>query len=149
MARDRVYSFYSAARKMYKWHLKPIAVLIRATMRIVFACDIPYKAQIGKGTQFPHDALGVVIHPYAIIGENCHINQNVTVGGRSGRSRLPHIGNNVLLGANSVILGDIDIGDNAIVGAGAVVLHDVPANAVVAGVPAKIIRISGDKDEVQ
>lgn len=138
MARDRVYSFYSAARKMYKWHLTPLAVLIRATMRIVFACDIPYKAQIGKGTQFPHDALGVVIYPYAVIGDNCHINQNVTVGGRAGRGRLPHIGNNVLLGANSVVLGDI--GDNAIVGAGAVVLHDVPA---------KIIHISGDKDEVQ
>ena len=34
-----------------------------------FACDIPYKTQIGKGTLFPHHALGVVIHPHAVIGK--------------------------------------------------------------------------------
>ena len=39
------------------------------------------------------------------------------------------------------MLGPITVGDNAIIGANAVVIHDVPANAVVAGVPAKIIKM--------
>jgi len=149
MAKDRVYSCYRAAHKLYKWHLTPLSFLIRAFMRFVFACDVPYKATIGKGALFPHDALGVVIHPDVVIGENCHINQNVTIGGRQRQDVdievLPKIGNNVTIGVSAVVLGDITVGDNAVIGAGSVVLHDVPANAIVAGVPAKVIRIREDK----
>lgn len=149
MAKDRVYSCYSVARKLYKWHLTPFAFLVRAFMRFVFACDVPYKAVIGKGTLFPHDALGVVIHPDAVIGENCRISQNVTIGGRQRQDVdlmvLPKIGNNVTVGVSSLVLGDITVGDNAVIGAGSVVLHDVPANAVVAGVPAKVLRIREEK----
>jgi acetyltransferase-like isoleucine patch superfamily enzyme len=43
------------------------------------------------------------------------------------------------VGANAVILGAITIGDGAVIGAGAVVLKDVPARAVVAGNPARVI----------
>jgi maltose O-acetyltransferase len=50
------------------------------------------------------------------------------------------IGNNVWIGSHAVILPGISIGDNSIVGAGAVVTKDVPANTIVAGVPATIIR---------
>ena len=131
---------------MFKAHLLRFAVMIRAFMRVVFACDIPYKAVIGENTVFPHDALGVVIHPDAKIGANCHINQNVTIGGKSDLERLPVIGDNVILGAGSIILGDISIGNNAIVGAGAVVVKDVPDNAIVAGVPAVEIKSGGKKN---
>ena len=51
------------------------------------------------------------------------------------------IGNNVWIGAHAVILPGITIGNNAVVGAGAVVTKDVPDNAVVAGVPAKVIKL--------
>lgn len=50
------------------------------------------------------------------------------------------IGKNVWLGGACVILPGIRVGDNAVVGAGAVVTHDVPANTVVGGNPAQIIR---------
>jgi maltose O-acetyltransferase len=50
------------------------------------------------------------------------------------------IGNNVWIGSHAVILPGVTIGDNAIIGAGSVITKDVPANVVVAGVPAKIIR---------
>ena len=50
------------------------------------------------------------------------------------------IGNNVWIGAHSIILGDISIGDNSVIGAGSVVVKDVPANAIVAGNPAKVIK---------
>src|SRR5436853_7759029 len=51
------------------------------------------------------------------------------------------VGNNVWIGYGACILRGVTIGDNAIVGTSAVVTRDVPANAVVAGVPARVIRM--------
>jgi acetyltransferase-like isoleucine patch superfamily enzyme len=51
------------------------------------------------------------------------------------------VGNNVWIGFGAQILRGVSVGDNAIVGAGAVVTKDVPANAVVGGVPARVIRM--------
>jgi maltose O-acetyltransferase len=51
-----------------------------------------------------------------------------------------NIGNNVWIGSHAVILPGINIGDNAIIGAGAVITKDVPANVIVGGVPAEIIK---------
>ena len=50
------------------------------------------------------------------------------------------IGNNVILYPNAIILNNSSIGDNSKVGAGAVVTHDVPANVIVAGNPARVIK---------
>lgn len=50
------------------------------------------------------------------------------------------IGKNVWIGANATILGGVTIGDNAIIGAGSIVNKDVPADMVVAGTPAKVIK---------
>ena len=58
-------------------------------MRVIFCCDIDPRTKIGDGTKFPHHAMGIVIHREAIIGNNCIIEQNVTIGGRSGLSVLP------------------------------------------------------------
>lgn len=68
--------------------------------------------------------------------------QNVTIGSNKGDGKqgIPRIGNNVLIGAGAVLVGDIRVGDNAVIGANSVVLTDVPANAVVAGVPAIVKR---------
>ena len=51
------------------------------------------------------------------------------------------VGHNVWIGYGACILRGVTVGDNAIVGTGAVVTRDVPANAVVAGVPARVIRM--------
>lgn len=99
---------------------------------------------IGKNTKFHHHALGCVIHARTVIGSNCEIFQNVTMGSKwSGgicRGGAPHIGNNVFIGAGAVILGDIEIGDNSIIGANAVVTKDVPENSIAVGVPAVISK---------
>lgn len=57
------------------------------------------------------------------------------------------IEDNVWVGGSATILGGVTIGKNAIVGAGAVVTKDVPANSIVAGNPAKVIRMITDEDK--
>lgn len=56
-------------------------------------------------------------------------------------SRPIHIGNDVFIGARSIILKGVTIGDGAVIGAGSVVVKDVPENTVVAGNPAKIVKV--------
>lgn len=96
------------------------------------------------GVKFAYGGIATVIHARAVIGKNCIIGQCVTIGGRSKHYKVPVIGNNVYISAGAKILGPITIGDNCVIGAGAVVLKDVPANSVVAGVPAKIIKTDID-----
>lgn len=84
-------------------------------------------------------------HPYATIiaansiGDNFRCIHCTTLGNTDeGR---PTIGDNVSLGANVTIIGPVTIGNNVTIAAGAVVVKDIPDNCVVAGVPAKIIRL--------
>ena len=86
------------------------------------------------------------MHKNAVIGRNCIVMQNVTIGSslKKGASFeqnnvAPTIGDGVLIGAGATVLGDIHIGDGSIVGAGSVVTKSVPANSTVVGVPARVI----------
>ena len=72
------------------------------------------------------------------IGSDCWINQQVTIGYKNS-GEMPTIGNGVRITAGAKVLGRISLSDNCIVGANAVVTKDVPPNAIVGGVPAKII----------
>lgn len=79
----------------------------------------------------------------AKIGKHCQIWHNVTVAkDRSGGSS-PTLGNNVKVYTGAVVIGNIHIGDNAVIGASSVVLKDVPANCVVVGNPARIVKRDG------
>lgn len=87
--------------------------------------------------------VGLVLVKDVVVGKNCTIYQNVTIGKKKYgfiENDNTVIGDNVTIYANASIIGTVHIGDNAVIGAGAVVLEDVPANAVVAGNPAKVIR---------
>lgn len=93
----------------------------------------PSLIEIGNDVAFTH---GVVILTH---GYDWMVLRNVyhELLGSSGKVK---IGNNVFVGYNSLILKGVEIGDNVIIGSGSVVVKDVPANVVVAGVPAKIIH---------
>jgi len=78
------------------------------------------------------------------IGENCWINQQVTIG-YSNLTDRPTIGDNVRIAPGARVFGNITIGNNSIIGANAVVLKNVPANCTVVGVPAYIVRRDGKK----
>lgn len=125
---------------LYNHHLNVIAQMLRGLVRIIFSADVPPQMQIGKGTVFPHDALGCVFHPDVKIGKNCKILHGVTMGGRAGHKGLPIIGDNVVIGTHAQLIGNVKIGNNSIVGAGAIITHDVPDNVVVVGNPARILK---------
>ncbi len=115
---------------------RKIAVLRHRFWSIVTGADIPIDTRIGGGLLLPHPN-GIVIHSAALIGPNCLIFQQVTIGSRNGGT--PRIGGHVDIGAGAKILGAIEIGDHACIGANAVVLRHVPAGKTAVGVPAVIL----------
>lgn len=81
------------------------------------------------------------------IGDNCYVNQNVTIGVIGNKK--PIIGNNVRIATGAIVLGNITIGDNVVIAAGAVVVKSVPSNCMVAGNPAYIKKINGEKVNIK
>lgn len=135
-----IYKWYKVARVLYLHHIPILPGIIKALIRILWAAVIPYQADIGEGTVFGYQGLGVVIHKRCVIGKNCHISQNVTIGGTSGLYEVPVLGDHVSIGAGAVIIGPVRIGHNVVIGANAVVITDLPDNCVAVGVPARITK---------
>jgi serine O-acetyltransferase len=120
--------------------LRKYARLRHLFWTVVTASDIDPRTKFGSDLMLPHPT-GVVFHGDAIIGDNCMIMQQVTIG-MIGSGEYPTIGNNVYIGAGAKILGKVHIGNGARIGAQAVVLSDVPAHCTAVGIPARIIRRS-------
>ena len=91
---------------------------------------------IGKGLYIQH-GFSTIISAKSI-GENCYINQQVTIGYQENKQ--PTIGNNVHICAGAIVIGDCHVGDNSVVGAGAVVVKDIPPDEVWGGVPAHLLK---------
>lgn len=130
---------YRLSHKLHQKKIPFIPSFITYWIRFFWAAFIPASAFIGKATRLGYGGLGVVIHKDAIIGQDCLISQQVTIGGIGLDDGVPSIGDNVLIGAGAKILGSIKIGDSAKIGANAVVLRDVPSGATAVGIPARII----------
>jgi len=94
---------------------------------------------IGSGLFIQHGFSTIIM---ADIGNNCWINQQVTIGHKDKTGR-PQIGDNVRITAGAKVIGNIKIGNNVTIGANAVVVKDVPDHCVVVGVPAYIVKKNG------
>lgn len=79
-----VYCWYKASRVLYLHHIPVLPMIIKGAIPILCVGGIPYQAEIGEGTLIGYQGIGVVIHKKSVIGKNCHISQNVTLGGGGG-----------------------------------------------------------------
>jgi len=105
-----------------------------------YGFQIPFNTTIGGGFHISHFGL-VIINDQVVIGENCNINQGVTIGqsNRGQRKGCPTIGDRVWIGANAVIVGKISIGNDVLIAPGAYVNIDIPSHSIVIGNPCRII----------
>ncbi len=104
-------------------------------------------AQIASGVFIDHGS-GLVIGETAIVENGVMLYHGVTLGGtgKDCGKRHPTVRQGALISAHAQLIGPIEIGENAKVGAGAVVVTDVPSDVTVVGIPAKIVRVHGQKD---
>jgi len=105
-------------------------------------------ATIASGVFIDHGA-GLVIGETAIVEKGVMLYHGVTLGGtgKDVGKRHPTVREGALVSAHAQVIGPVEIGAKAKVGAGAVVVSDVPSDVTVVGVPAKIVRVHGKKDE--
>lgn len=106
---------------------------------VKYGCDIPSKVNIGAGLCLPHPN-GVVINSGVSIGKNVTILGGTVLG--HTEKGIPTVEDGAYIGANACIIGNVVIGHDSIIGAGSVVTKDVLAYQVVAGNPARVLRVN-------
>ena len=138
--------YHQAAHFCYCHNLKFLARTISQWSRFWTGIEIHPGAKIGRRLVIDH-GMGIVIGETAEIGDDCLLYHGVTLGGtgKDQGKRHPTIGNNVLVSTGAKVLGPFKVGDGARIAAYAVVLKEIPENATAVGVPARVVRIAGEK----
>lgn len=95
---------------------------------------------VGYGLSIPHIEGGIVLNCRKM-GNNCMVGFGVLCGNKDNQENIPTIGDNVKLYTGCKVIGNVTIGNNAEVAPNAVAVKDVPENAIVAGIPARILKI--------
>ena len=105
-----------------------------------FGTDLNAGALFKTPPHLPHGPNGIIVSPYAKIGANSYIYQQVTIRDDGKHyTHVPEIGDNVIIGAGAKLIGKIKIGNNVKIGANAVVVEDIPNNATVVCSKARVI----------
>ena len=128
----------------------PMLDLKNINARIEPGAIIREKVEIGDGAVI---MMGAILNIGAVVGEKTMIDMGAVLGGRAiiaGVVEPPSatpcvVEDDVVIGANAVILEGVRVGKGAVIAAGAVVISDVPQNAVMAGIPAQIIKMKDEK----
>jgi serine O-acetyltransferase len=140
------YRRHKARRGWLSALLRKYARLRHSILSILTGSDIDPNATLGVNLALPHPN-GVVVHGDAVIGDDCMIMQQVTIG-QLAEGPVPVIGASVYIGAGAKVLGKVVIGDRARIGANSVVLCDIPTDATAIGIPARILaRTSCDLEK--
>lgn len=141
-------SWHRWANFLYRIHFKLLARMTSQWAKFRTGIEIHPAAKIAAGVFIDHGA-GVVIGETAEVAEGVVIYQGVTLGGtgKEHGKRHPTIGKNVTIACGAKVLGGFTVGEGAKIGAGAVVLKEVPPYATVVGIPARVVRINGEKTQ--
>lgn len=139
---------HKIAHFLYNHRCFFLARFVSQLARHLTGIEIHPGAKIGRRLVIDH-GMGIVIGETAEVGDDCLIYHGVTLGGtgKDQGKRHPTIGNNVLLSTGSKVLGPFKVGDGARIAANAVVLKEIPENATAVGVPARVVRIAGEKTD--
>ena len=138
--------YHRIAHWLFCRKLRFLARLVSQWSRLWTGIEIHPGATIGRRFVIDH-GMGIVIGETAEVGDDVLLYQGVTLGGtgKDHGKRHPTIGNNVLVGSGAKVLGPFRVGDNARIAANAVVLSEVPPDSTAVGVPARVVRIAGEK----
>jgi len=133
---------YRFSHSLWENDRKDLAMVLQARNSELFGADIHPAAKIGGGLMLDH-ATGVVIGETAVIGEDCSLLHNVTLGGTgiAKFDRHPKIGNNVVIGCGASVLGNIKIGDGCKIGSGSMITKPLDPGCTVVGNPSRIINV--------
>lgn len=141
----RCASLVSRKNKLIKIILLPYAIFYRFFIEWMLGIEIPWKTVIGKNTRIFHGQ-GLVINDKTIIGNDCILRDNTTIGGaypdENFGGEAPIIGNYVDIDAGAIILGDIKISNHVGILAGSAVIKDAPRYGLIGDDPEKLIRIN-------
>ena len=149
-SREKAQGFFDSGAKLIKAIrdyqrannsvFKSMAVLRHRFWTVVSGADIPLNVKIGGGLMLPHPN-GVVIHPKSVIGNNCMIMQQVTLGTNGADKSTPVLGHGVFVGAGAKLVGALTVPNNTSIGCNSVVNKSVTqeSDRVWAGIPAKVV----------
>ena len=137
---------HKLTHRLYQAKMRLPARFLSQFARWLTGIEIHPGAVIGRRLFIDH-GMGVVIGETAIIGDDCLIYQDVTLGGNGKEKgkRHPTVGNNVVIGGGAKVLGNITIGDHSRIGAGSVVIQSVPDHSTVVGIPGRVVRQRGSE----
>ncbi|MBO9539385.1 serine O-acetyltransferase [bacterium] len=140
--------FHWVAHPLYRAGVPILPRWIMQIARFFTGIEIHPGARLGRRLFIDH-GMGVVIGETAIVGDDCVIFHQVTLGGtgKDTGKRHPTLGNDVIVGAGAAVLGNIRVGDHSRVGANSVVLRDVPEHATVVGIPGRVVVVKGQPIE--
>lgn len=131
--------WYRIERWLYVHHIPVLPQLFQLLIFLLYNSRITPKAKIGKGSFFICKGISVSLHDKTEIGENNRLGIHLVIVGQGPYKNGCRIGNNCWIGPNVTIQGPIIIEDGVVIAPGSVVNKSVPANAIIAGAPAKII----------
>jgi len=144
----RALSWHRFANRLYRMHLKLLARAASQWAKFRTGIEIHPAAKIAPGVFIDHGA-GVVIGETAEVEEGVIIYQGVTLGGtgKEKGKRHPTVKRNATVSCGAKVLGGFVVGEGAKIGAGAVVLKEVPPFATVVGIPARVVRVNGERTQ--
>lgn len=144
------WTIYELQVPVLKQFLKLIGAFYQLFVEITTGIELPPNVDIGPGFYIGHFGCIYIGGPTKI-GKFCNISQENTIGvaGRGDKRGIPELGDFVYVAPGAKIIGKIKIGNHVAIGANAVVTKDVPDNAVVVGVPSRVLNYNSSRDFIE